>query len=177
MPYSGTITVSGGVGPYHWGPARTGLWPNWMTATANGPTLTISGTPDFVSDGFFSPAGPVSDSGTLQQAGYWWVDITVIYPPITITCNLPAATVGQPYVGTVTATGGDGTPFTWANIPNPGGLTSSANGGTLTISGTPAVSDADLTTSPPSPGHYDISAIVTDSQTSFRKDCTLVVDP
>lgn len=51
------------------------------------------------------------------------------------------------------------------------------NGATYTISGTPAGSDVITTTSPPSPGNYEVDVIVSDSQTSFGRMFNLVVDP
>src|SRR6202000_2408889 len=65
--------------------------------------------------------------------------LTVGEPALTITDNAPAAaTVGTAYSGTVTVSGGNGA-YTWGAVTGlPAGLTASASGAPLTISGTPA---------------------------------------
>jgi hypothetical protein len=57
---------------------------------------------------------------------------------LTVTNNAPAtATAGTPYSGTVTVAGGNGT-YTWSDVTGlPAGLSATASGATLTISGTP----------------------------------------
>jgi hypothetical protein len=56
------------------------------------------------------------------------------------------ATVGHAYSGRVTVTGGNGT-YTWGAVSGlPAGLTSSASGGTLTISGTPTTAGTSTVT-------------------------------
>ncbi len=131
--YSGTVTVTGGKGTYTWA-AVTGL-PAGMKASANGATLTISGTP--TAAGTFTVPLSVHDSGTPKGTGTTSLTLTVGEPAMAITRNAPAtATVGTAYSGTVTVTGGNGT-YTWAATGLPAGLTSGASGGTLTISGTP----------------------------------------
>jgi hypothetical protein len=95
-------------------------------------------------------APATSDGESPAQSAGWVLDINVINPPITLTGNPPTpATVGQPYFGTLTATGGDGTPFTWSVSGLPHGLAATANGATPTISGThrgghPAIQAGDL---------------------------------
>jgi len=57
--------------------------------------------------------------------------------PISVTVSAPAtAIVDEAYSGTATATGGAGT-YTWSAVGLPPGLTATANGRTLTISGRP----------------------------------------
>lgn len=172
QPYFGTVTATGGVPPYTW-TAVTGL-PDGITATVSGATLTLSGTPIFT--GYSLVYGQAIDSYFTPQPGTWWIDLTVSWAKITISCNLPAATVGQPYTGTITATGGDGTPFTWSGYEIGGGLTSTVNGGTVTISGTPTISDVPAS-NPPEPGRVQLFIVVSDSQTSFSRECDLVIDP
>jgi hypothetical protein len=136
--YSGTVTVTGGKGPYTWA-APTGL-PAGLTATADGATLTISGTP--TGPGTSTIGVTVSDSSTpAKLVQSLSVPITVSATPLMATADAPAqATVGQKYSGTVTVTGGEG-PYTWAAPTGlPAGLTATANGATLTIAGTPAKS-------------------------------------
>ena len=137
--YSGTVTVSGGKGTYTWA-AVTGL-PAGLKATAGGATLTISGTP--TAAGSFTIPLSVHDSGTPQGSGATSLTLTVGEPPMTITSNAPGtATVGTAYSGTVTVTGGNGT-YTWAAVTGlPAGLTASASGATLTISGKPTTAQS-----------------------------------
>jgi len=139
--YYGTVTVSGGTGPYTWA-AATGL-PDGLTAYANGATLTISGTP--VRPGHFLVGVSVRDSERPARTVTESIPITVkpavvVAAPLRITADVPAAaTVGEEgYSGTATVSGGQG-PYTWAAVSGlPDGLTAYANGATLTISGTPA---------------------------------------
>ncbi len=138
--YSGTATVSGGEGPYTWG-ATTGL-PDGLTAYANGATLTISGTP--TKAGRFLVGVSVSDGESPARTATELIPLTVrpstgTSMPLRITADVPAvATVGQKgYSGTATVSGGKG-PYTWAAATGlPDGLTATANGATLTLSGTP----------------------------------------
>ncbi|MGH3250548.1 MAG: putative Ig domain-containing protein, partial [Trebonia sp.] len=137
--YSGTATVSGGEGPYTWGPV-TGL-PDGLTAYANGTTLTISGTP--ARPGRFLAEVSVSDGESPARTETERIPIIVRpaigAPPLRITADVPAAaTAGQKgYSGTATVSGGKG-PYAWAAVTGlPSGLTATANGATLTISGTP----------------------------------------
>jgi hypothetical protein len=137
--YSGTVTVSGGKGTYAWA-AVTGL-PAGLKATASGATLTISGTP--TAAGSFTIPVSVHDSATPPGSGATSLTLTVGEPPMTITSNAPGtAMVGTAYSGTVTVTGGNGT-YTWSTVTGlPAGLTASASGATLTISGTPTTAQS-----------------------------------
>jgi hypothetical protein len=138
--YSGTATVSGGQGPYTWGPV-SGL-PDGLMAYANGATLTISGAP--TKAGRFLVGVSASDGESPARTVTERIPITVrsttgTSMPLRITADVPAAaTVGQKgYSGTATVSGGHG-PYTWAAVSGlPDGLTATANGATLTISGTP----------------------------------------
>ena len=167
LPYSGTVTVTGGVGPYNWS-AVSGL-PDGLTATANGATLTISGTPAFW--GTSGGGGSVTDSYSLPQTGYWEFKIAVVYAPVIISCPTEQATDGQPYLGTLTATGGNGTALTWSVPALPPDLTGTADGGTYTISGTPDVVFSGTSYD------YELDVIVSDSQTSFGESCNIVINP
>jgi hypothetical protein len=82
------------------------------SATANGATLTISGSPAAL--GVFSLGLSVKDSSSRAlTATYSFEDFPVTDQGIVVTVNGPAtATVGQPYSATVRATGGDGT-YVW----------------------------------------------------------------
>ena len=141
--YSGTVTVAGGKGTYTWA-AVTGL-PAGLKASASGATLTISGTP--TAAGAATVALSVHDSATPQGKGTTSLTITVGAPAMSITSGAATtATVGKAYSGTVTVTGGNGT-YTWGAVTGlPAGLTSSASGGTLTISGTPTTAGTSTVT-------------------------------
>jgi len=174
-PYSGTVTVTGGDGNYTWS-AVTDL-PSGLTATANGATLTISGTPNVL--GQSTASGEVSDGESPAQTAFWGLFITVSQPPITITANITEdATVGQPYLDTLTATGGNGNPFTWSvtGLP-PSGLTTTANGATFTISGTPTTADIDTTAVPQRPEDFEVTVTVSDGATSVSRGFPIVVSP
>jgi eukaryotic-like serine/threonine-protein kinase len=148
--YSGTVTVSGGTGPYGW--SVTGL-PNGLTANGNGAVLTISGDPQVA--GTFTAAVSVHDSGTSQLTGTTSLAITVNgvpEPQLAISGRLRAATVGKAYSASITGTGGNGS-YTWTVTGLPSGLTSTSKGRTLTISGTPAVS-----------GSFPVAVTVSDSE-------------
>ena len=141
--YSGTVTVTGGKGTYTWA-AVTGL-PAGLTASANGATLTISGTP--TAAGTFTIPLSVHDSGTPQGTEATSLALTVSASTMTITSSTPTtATVGSAYSGTVTVTGGNGA-YTWGAATGlPAGLTSKASAGTLTISGTPTTAGSSTVT-------------------------------
>jgi serine/threonine-protein kinase len=134
--YSGTVTVSGGKGTYTWA-AVTGL-PAGLKASASGATLTISGTP--TAAGAFTIPLSVHDGATPPGAGTTSIALTVGEPKLAVTDNAPGtATIGTAYSGSVTASGGNGS-YKWSATGLPAGLTSSASGAKLTISGTPATS-------------------------------------
>jgi hypothetical protein len=134
-PYSGTITATGGDGTYNWSQAAP--LPAGLKATANGATLTISGTP--TKSATTTVSGQVSDGESPAQSTGWVLTLTVSWPPITLTAKMPAtATVGKAYAGTVTAAGGiAGTAVVWTVTGLPPGLKETASGATLSISGTP----------------------------------------
>jgi hypothetical protein len=170
VPYSGSVTATGGDGTFTW--TVTGLDAG-MTATPHGATLTFGGTPE--ANGEWLVTGRATDGETYPQWAGWVLHITVIPPPITITANATSvATVGQPYSGTFTATGGNGTPLTWSVTGEPQGLTPTASGATLTISGTPTASDVPAVT-PPESGNFDVHITVSDSLTSYGRTFEIVV--
>jgi len=162
--YSGTITVSGGTGPYGW--SVTGL-PNGLTANGNGQSLTISGDPQVA--GTFTAQVSVHDSGSPQLTGTTSLAVTVDgvpEPPLSISGRLRAATVGHAYSAAITASGGNGS-YSWTVTGLPSGLASTPNGRTLTVSGTPAVS-----------GSFPVAVSVSDSESpaqSAAGGLTLVV--
>jgi hypothetical protein len=142
--YSATVTATGGDGTFIW---DTTSMVAGLTATANGATLTISGTPQFVGED--TAGGTVSDDGSPPQVVHWSLLITINPAPLAITGSAPSvAKVGQPYQATLTATGGSGS-FGWTPVSLPPGLKGTANGATLTISGTPTTA-----------GSYEVDVLV-----------------
>ncbi|HVT69287.1 MAG TPA: putative Ig domain-containing protein, partial [Trebonia sp.] len=159
--YYGTVTVSGGTGPYRWA-APTGL-PDGLTADTNGRTLTISGTP--VRPGRFLVGVSVRDGERPARTVTASIPI-IVRPPVIVglprlmlTADVPGVTVAgdEDYYGTVTVFGGRG-PYRWGPVTGlPAGLTASANGSTLTISGTPA-----------RPGRFVVGVSVRDGERPAR---------
>lgn len=132
--YASSVTVSGGNGSYAW--SATGLPPG-LTANPDGSTLSIGGVP--TAAGTFNMVLSVTDSASPAHSATVSDLVYVTLPPVRATVNAPAtAHVGQAYSGTVTATGGDGT-YNWSAMSLPPGLTATAHGATLTISGAPVV--------------------------------------
>jgi Putative Ig domain len=134
VPYSVTLKAAGGVPPYTWAMA-SGTLPTGLTISAGG---VISGTPTTLGSTTFKIQ--VTDVQTPKQA----VDtatksITVNQPLAISTTSLTSGTVGVPYSGSITATGGV-PPYTWSIISGtlPAGLTLSSSG---FISGTPTTQE------------------------------------
>ena len=159
--YYGTVTVSGGTGPYKWA-AATGV-PDGLTAYTNGRTLTISGTP--TRPGRYMVGVSVSDGESPARTATVSIPIIVTSPVIVrlprlmLTADVPTVTeVGnEEYYGTVTVFGGRG-PYRWGPVTGlPDGLTAYANGTTLTISGTPTT-----------PGRYLVTVSVRDRERPGR---------
>ena len=135
--YSQSLTAGGGSGTgFVW--TVTGLPADGISATANGATLAISGTPTSTSNISFTAS--VKD-GAGNVIGPFTYTIAVFNPislPATDPPSLPAnISTNAPYSGTITATGGSGSGYIWTVNGLSDGLTSSNSGGTLTISGTP----------------------------------------
>ncbi len=133
-PYSGTIVAAGGSGNYSW--TVTGLPADNLNESTSGGTLTISGTPGTATTVSFT--AKVTDTTTNLSSGPYNYSVTV-YNPVTLNASsLPAtANANVAYTGTITASGGSGSGYVWTVTGLSDGLSSSASGGTLTISGTP----------------------------------------
>ncbi len=135
-PYSGTIVAAGGSGNYSW--TVTGFPSDGLNYSTSGGTLTISGTPSSTPTTVPFTA-KVTDTTTGATSGPYNYSVTV-YNVVTLNAaSLPTtATTNVAYTGSITASGGSGTGYTWTVSGLPAdGLSYSASGATLTISGTP----------------------------------------
>ena len=129
--YAGSAAAGGGTGTLTYslnsGALPAGLTLNPATGAVAG-TTTVSGTYNFT----IKAADAFGDSATQAY------QIVVGYTAVTIAQgagNLPLAITGQAYSQTLTASGGSGAGYVWTVSGLSNGLTSSANGATLTISG------------------------------------------
>jgi len=135
--YSQTLTAGGGSGAgFVW--TVTGLPAAGISYSANGGTLTISGTPNATANISFTASVKDGAGDTAGPSNYTIAVYNPISLPATNPASLPAnTTVNIPYTGTITASGGSGAGYTWTVTGLADGLTSSNTGGVLTISGTP----------------------------------------
>jgi hypothetical protein len=131
VPYSTTLTSTGGKGPFTWALA-SGTLPPGITLSAGG---VISGTPNTLGSTTFKVS--VTDSQTPTAA----VDVASktiqVNPTLSITTSsLTAGAIGVPYSASLAASGGVA-PYTWSITSGslPAGLTLSSSGA---ISGTPS---------------------------------------
>ena len=131
---NGAVYASGGTPPYTF--SGSGLPPGLRLSTlssGNTQTGNLSGVP--TSAGNYNVTFTVTDSAKKTASD---TRILTIYPALTVTTTSLSATLGQPFKGTVTATGGSGGNFwTFASIPP--GMTTDSNGslgGTPTQAGT-----------------------------------------
>src|SRR5579883_463077 len=146
VPYSQSLTASGGLPPYSWS-IVSGAVPGISIDPSSG---VLSGTPATV--GVYSTKIQVTDSATApQHATSRTFSITVNPPALTITTQSPlvGGTAGVAYSQPIAAVGG-APPYTWSATGLPAGLTIDPNSGT--ISGTPAAA-----------GTFQVPVTVTDS--------------
>jgi putative Ig domain-containing protein len=153
--YSATVIASGGRGADKW--SATGL-PSGLTATANGATLTISGTPVLagaLGDPVTDPVTvTVTDSGRPAHSTARTFSLRVNPPPLTLAGGaLTAGTSGAAYSATVSATGGAGA-YKWSATGLPAGLTIGPATGTI-AGPAPAVTTATT---------YTVTVTVADSE-------------
>jgi len=157
VPYSGTITATGGTTPYSC--SIVGTLPAGLTLTG----CTVSGTPSTAGS---SPITvKVTDAGSPAQNASQNETIVINPAPLTITGTLPPGTVGSGYTGTITPSGGTG-PYTCSITGTlPAGLILTG----CTITGTPTTA-----------GSSPITVTVTDSgsptQTASQNE-TIVINP
>lgn len=145
--YSVPLGASGGVPPYTWSITSGSLPAGLSLDPATGLISGTSPAPTSLTTSYFTVTVTDSDNPAVTATAN--LSITLI-PPLTVTTTaLPAATVGQPYSVTLTATGGV-PPYTWYVEELPPGL--SLDAATGTISGT-------LTQA----GNYRVDVIVADS--------------
>ncbi|MEO6154477.1 MAG: putative Ig domain-containing protein, partial [Thermomonas sp.] len=134
VPYSVTITASGGTAPYIFSVNGPPSLPAGLILDPA--TGVISGTPTG-SGGSTVTIVATDSSGLMGQQSYFF---SISSPTITLSpTSVPLGTVGVPYSVTITASGGTG-PYTYlvgAGPPLPAGLI--LNPATGVISGTPTV--------------------------------------
>ena len=146
VPYTATLTASGGVSPYSFSLVQGSSLPAGLSLTSAG---VVSGTPNVVGTSQFvvrvTDANGAFGSATLS--------ISINGTPLSIiTGSLAAAFVGTPYSAVLTAVGGN-PPYIWALDSGtlPSGLTLNSSG---IIAGTPGPNTA---------GSYVFTARVNDA--------------
>jgi len=131
IPYSQTLSATGGQTPYTWSVTSGTLPAGLILIPSSG---TISGTPTVTGTSSFT----VRIVDANQTAATKSLSITINqYAPLVIgTASLPYGTTGSAYSQTLSATGGK-TPYTWSVSSGtlPAGLSLAASTGV--ISGTP----------------------------------------
>uniref|UniRef100_Q01TD0 Ig family protein n=1 Tax=Solibacter usitatus (strain Ellin6076) TaxID=234267 RepID=Q01TD0_SOLUE len=139
VPYSKTLTATGGQMPYLWS-VQSGRLPTGLTLDPL--TGTISGTPAGAITS--SMVFKVTDSSSPVQTATMQLPLTIGQPVLTVTTTaLPDGQAGSPYSLTLAAAGGT-TPFNWSITLGalPSGMT--LNPTTGLISGTPTVGVSNL---------------------------------
>ncbi|MBL8211826.1 MAG: putative Ig domain-containing protein [Bryobacterales bacterium] len=134
-PYSQVLTASGGTAPFTWA-LTSGSLPTGITLNPSG---TLTGTP--TQAGTFSFTLSVTDAASQTAARAFSIVVTQANALQVTTSSLPAASVGNAYSQTLTASGGSGTGYSWSIVAGslPAGLTLNASGaitGTPTAAGT-----------------------------------------
>jgi hypothetical protein len=139
-PYSQTVSGVGGTAPYTF-TVSSGALPSGLTLNAT--TGMISGTPSAAATFTFTITATDTNSCPGSQAYSIVIVGSPNCPIITLTPGtLPPGLVGTPYSQTISAVGGMA-PYTFAVSSGalPPGLTlNTANGGSVILSGTPAMS-------------------------------------
>ncbi len=134
--YSQQFTASGGTAPYTYS-VFSGALPSGLTL--NPATGLVSGTPTLAGIHNFSIRATDSTTGTGAPFSITQAYQITIYGNVSVdtASPLPNAQIGVPYSQQLTASGGDGGPYTWAlanGVSLPAGLSLSSTG---LISGTP----------------------------------------
>jgi len=135
VAFSATFTASGILGTATWS-VSSGTLPTGLALNAS--TGVLSGTP--TQSGTFTITVTATDSNGCSGTGPSYT-LTIVCPTITVTRTgggiFPAGTIGSAYSQSVTASGSNGTPYTFSVTGGalPAGLTLNASTGS--ISGTP----------------------------------------
>jgi hypothetical protein len=159
VPYTGSVTASGGTQPYTYSASSL---PGGLSI--NSSTGAITGTPSQNSVGTTPVSITVTDStATTPQTATANVAITINAATSTAslkitTTSLPGGTAGSAYNGSVTASGGTA-PYTYAASNLPSGL--SINSSTGAITGTPSAA-----------GSSSVAVTVTDSTAPTAQTAT-----
>jgi len=135
VPYSQTLSATGGTAPYTWAVA-SGAPPPGLNLGANG---VLSGMPSAA--GTYNFAVRVTDHANLTANKSLTLSVSNPSIPMTInTSSLPGGTVGWLYSQTFAASGG-APPYSWtvASGSLPAGLSLSSTG---VLSGTPALANS-----------------------------------
>jgi len=160
VPYSASLTATGGATPYSWS-LTSGALPLGLSLSATG---AISGTP--TGNGNFSFIVQVADAESTPQVVTAQLSLTVSSPFSITTTTVFNGTVNTPYTANLTAIGGV-TPYSWslASGSLPTGLSLSSAGA---ITGTPSVQgvfdftvQADDAESPPKQATRQLSITIT----------------
>lgn len=162
VAYSASLAASGGTSPYSWSVASGSLPAGLSLSGSSG---VISGTP--TTQGTSTFTAQVQDASGSKASAAFSITINPAQSTLTLTItNLPGATVGVPYTGTIGVSGGTA-PYNCTIIAGtlPAGLTLTG----CTVSGTPTTA-----------GTSTLTVKVTDSSNPTQTTTgpvTLVVSP
>ncbi len=141
IPYNQTLSAAGGVPPYSWALASSGIVASQLPAGLSlSPAGVITGTPLAAGSSTFTVK--VTDAAGKEAYQYFTlvIGLAPANPLAITTTSVPKGTAGTAYTQTLTAAGG-AAPYTWsvASGTLPPGLTLSTSG---VLSGTPAAAGA-----------------------------------
>jgi len=150
-PYSGTVSATGGVGPFSWSVSSGSLPTGLSLAASTTNSVMITGTPGTQGTSNFTIK--ITDSSGAFGTQPLSITINAPLPLKVATTSLPNGAINSAYPSTTLEATGGVPPFTWSltsgNLPT--GLSMSMNG---TISGTPTAT-----------GTFDFTVQVKDSET------------